>query len=86
MFGSKYSCSAECPEEWSNACGPPPEEGVMDVSWCFCKNHTDKNCIPSPTATATKSPIKAVIVIADKDVLMRAFQALVWIVNMLLPA
>uniref|UniRef100_A0A914XL76 Uncharacterized protein n=1 Tax=Plectus sambesii TaxID=2011161 RepID=A0A914XL76_9BILA len=47
--GSTYSCSSECPNDWSKACGPSPDERIMDVSWCFCKGHNDPSCTPIPS-------------------------------------
>jgi hypothetical protein len=47
LMGSTYSCTSDCPDDWSKACGPNPEERIMDVGWCYCKDHKDENCIPS---------------------------------------
>jgi len=47
LMGSTYSCISDCPDDWSTPCGPNPEEHIMDVGWCHCKDHKDENCTPS---------------------------------------
>ncbi|GMT23731.1 hypothetical protein PFISCL1PPCAC_15028, partial [Pristionchus fissidentatus] len=44
--GVSLQCAKDCPAK-KPSCGPEGKSaGNSDASWCFCKNHRDKNCQP----------------------------------------
>ncbi|TMS37525.1 hypothetical protein L596_004438 [Steinernema carpocapsae] len=46
LNGTYYGCYRDCPSTTSHACGPDPQSGIMDITYCYCNNYRDSNCKP----------------------------------------